>query len=69
MAMAQARDSTGCAHLRAQNLHRIRGYVETSGRIGVRPDSVQASVGSLSLAAAHLRVWLSSGLRSLGCRR
>jgi hypothetical protein len=41
------------------------GYLETSPRIGVRPDSVQVFGGTLSLAAAHhLLVWLTFGLRS-----
>jgi hypothetical protein len=40
------------------------GYLETSPRIGVRPDSVQVFGGTLSLAAAHhLLVWLTFGLR------
>ena len=43
----------------------ISGYLETSPRIGVRPDSVQVFGGTLSLAAAHrLLVWLSFGLRT-----
>ena len=42
-----------------------RGYLETSPRAGVRPDSVQVFGGTLSFAAAHhLLVWLSTGLRS-----
>jgi len=41
------------------------GYLETSPRTGVGPDSVQVFGGTLSLAAAHhLLVWLSSGLRT-----
>jgi hypothetical protein len=41
------------------------GYLETSPRTGVRPDSVQVFGGTLSLAAAHhLLVLLTSGLRS-----
>src|SRR5665811_2627717 len=44
--------------------HAHRGYLETSPRIGVRPDSVQVFGGTLSFAAAHrLLVWLSFGLR------
>jgi len=43
----------------------LGGYLETSRRIGVRPDSVQVFGGTLSLAAAHhLLVWLTFGLRS-----
>ncbi len=43
--------------------------LETSRRIGVWPDSVQVSGGTLSIGAAHpLRVWLSSGLRPVGHR-
>jgi hypothetical protein len=40
------------------------GYLETSPRTGVGPDSVQVFGGTLSFAAAHhLLVWLSTGLR------
>ena len=47
----------------------LRGYLETSRRIRVWPDSVQVSGGTLSSAAAHhWLVWLSSGLRSVGRR-
>lgn len=45
------------------------GYLETSRRIDVWPDSVQVSGGTLAIAAAHpIRVWLSSGLRPVGHR-
>ena len=52
------------AFRRRTRTHTHRGYLETSPRTGVRPDSVQVFGGTLSIAAAHrLLVWLSTGLR------
>ena len=50
---------------RFREVHRaVGGYLETSPRTGVRPDSVQVFGGTLSIAAAHhWLVWLSHGLR------
>jgi hypothetical protein len=48
---------------------RLSGLLETSRRIGVRPDSVQVLGGTLySGLPTRVRVWLSSGLRTVGRR-
>lgn len=45
------------------------GLLETLRRIDVRPDSVQVLGGQLSFGLpAHLRVWLTFGLRPAGHR-
>lgn len=45
------------------------GLLETSRRIGVRPDSVQVLGGALSSGLpTRIRVWLTSGLRPVGHR-
>jgi len=63
--------STTCRadHLSLVSPAPILGYLETSRRIGVWPDSVQVSGGTLSFGLpTRMRVWLTFGLMPDGHR-
>jgi len=63
--IATQRSSSCCESHRAARGVRPSGLLDDSGRTGVRPDSVQASGGVLSLRLPTLLlVWLFFGLRS-----
>ena len=47
----------------------LSGLLETSGRTGVWPDSVQVPGGTLSFGLpTRVRVWLTPGLQPVGHR-